>query len=821
MIEFDSQPYSFSAFPGTYGINGGVSMLSHGVLLNCVNGSGYRTTNIQEMHNIARGGYQTFNNGEEIAKRFRITYANGIYVYLNEFWEIAESPVMLSPIGSLFTAAGGQVGNGWIYSQYFRDKLKGKKFGQPGTVKTVPTGASIKITPDSSGLLTINVLGGDSFTQRTYFKYRFPADARTQFNISNGGCNLGGGNYFCFKGFGMGVIMYCQNRINSQMRYTQTPGVDYLYPDATLGTAQWLESARVEPDTYQHGYDARMEINEYAEFNILERTLSKFPTRFIYSEIMAIGSLVDNLRTFLPGNIYDLPIKDGPVVHHELCNGEILAFQPYNFSQLYFNSNTLIPNSDGVDIIIGSGAVIRSKPKNLSSFGSKHKWGILKGKSDSGKDTVYWINSENGKVLRFGNDGTRNITVIKKMRTFFKKSLKWVGDYDTPADGKGICCVWDERNLEAIFTVRAKRKMGLPGVQQPSVGRQLVWEDQWSLGLDFQNGDIVSLRDYTGVPQSTFEQTGDYYLCIQNNTPDFFNRPGGTTANTYWKTLEELQQIIPTLKDGGVVLFENLRLHDGEKNNDKVFAESLARLGDVYVNDAFSVSHREHASVVGIPRLLPSFAGPLLEREVRELSVAFNPPHPFLFILGGAKFDTKLPLIEKFLTIADNVFIGGALANDIFKEKGFEVGFSVVSKKHVNLKPIISNKKLIIPKDVVVANPLNSRITRPDASPSADEKILDAGPETIASLADLLTETKCVVWNGPLGDYEHGFSKGTEGLARAIVESGVKSIVGGGDTVAVLRDIGLLDKFSFVSTGGGAMIDFLAQGTLPGIEALK
>ena len=290
---------------------------------------------------------------------------------------------------------------------------------------------------------------------------------------------------------------------------------------------------------------------------------------------------------------------------------------------------------------------------------------------------------------------------------------------------------------------------------------------------------------------------------------------------SFVKTLEELQQIIPTLKDGGVVLFENLRLYDGEKNNDKSFAESLARLGDIYVNDAFSVSHREHASVVGIPRLLPSFAGPLLEREVSELSVAFNPPHPFLFILGGAKFDTKLPLIEKFLTIADNVFIGGALANDIFKEKGFEVGFSVVSKKHVNLKPIISNKKLIIPKDVVVANPLNSRITRPDASPSADEKILDAGPETIASLADLLTETKCVVWNGPLGDYEHGFSKGTEGLARAIVESGVQSIVGGGDTVAVLRDIGLLDKFSFVSTGGGAMIDFLAQGTLPGIEALK
>jgi phosphoglycerate kinase len=290
---------------------------------------------------------------------------------------------------------------------------------------------------------------------------------------------------------------------------------------------------------------------------------------------------------------------------------------------------------------------------------------------------------------------------------------------------------------------------------------------------------------------------------------------------SFVKNIEELKLAIPVMKDGGIVMLENLRLYSGEKTNDTEFCRTLASLADIYVNDAFSVSHRSHASVVGLPRFLPAFAGPLFDTEVRELSTAFNPPHPFLFILGGAKFDTKLPLIDKFLGIADSVFIGGALANDIFKEKGFEVGLSVVSKTPVNMNVIIHNPKLIIPKDVVVANSLGSRTTHPDMSPSPDEKILDAGSETIASLSDLLTETKFVLWNGPLGDYEHGFAQGTEDLARAIAESGVRSIVGGGDTVAVLRNLGILDKFSFVSTGGGAMLDFLAQGTLPGIEALR
>ncbi len=284
--------------------------------------------------------------------------------------------------------------------------------------------------------------------------------------------------------------------------------------------------------------------------------------------------------------------------------------------------------------------------------------------------------------------------------------------------------------------------------------------------------------------------------------------------------LDEAQAVVHEMKDGEIVMLDNLRNDPGEKGNDPVFAQRLASLADIYVNDAFAVSHREHASIVSIPKLIPSYAGPLLSEEIEELSKAFNPERPFLFILGGAKFDTKLPLIDKFMGIADHVFVGGALSNDIYKEQGLEVGLSMLSKKSVNLKPIIANKKLMIPTDVVVSGSTQKEIRAADGV-HADEKIMDAGPQTVSKLADLLTEVSFVLWNGPLGDYEKGFSEGTEGLAKAIVESGARSVIGGGDTIAVIAKMGLLEKFSFVSTGGGAMLDFLAQGTLPGIEALK
>ena len=202
------------------------------------------------------------------------------------------------------------------------------------------------------------------------------------------------------------------------------------------------------------------------------------------------------------------------------------------------------------------------------------------------------------------------------------------------------------------------------------------------------------------------------------------------------------------------------------------------------------------------------------------MSKAFNPPKPFVFVLAGAKFETKFPVVKKFLEIADSVFIGGALANDLFKARGYEIGFSKHSEEDFDFALIVRSTKLILPNDVTTEN-VGKRDTKKPTEVLSNDSIFDAGPETVKMIADKLKTAKFVLWNGTLGVYEKGFAESTEALAKVIVDCGAESIVGGGDTVACLSKIGLLDKFSFVSTGGGAMLDFLANETLPGIEALK
>jgi 3-phosphoglycerate kinase len=289
---------------------------------------------------------------------------------------------------------------------------------------------------------------------------------------------------------------------------------------------------------------------------------------------------------------------------------------------------------------------------------------------------------------------------------------------------------------------------------------------------------------------------------------------------TFIPLLSELKDATLLMKDGDIIMLENLRVDDGEKNNDVEFSKKIALCGNIYINDAFAVSHREHASIVGVPKLLPSYAGPLLSREIESLSIAFNPPHPFVFILAGAKFETKLPLVMKFIELADHVVLAGALANDIYREKGYEVGTSMVSKARTDIGKIAKNIKVFVPRDVVVQSD-QGVMTKNIDEVSSDECIMDSGASSIAGMADIMSGAKLVLWNGPLGNYEKGFSAGTKQMAQEIVDSGAKSLVGGGDTVAAIRSMGLLDKFSFVSTGGGAMLDFLSKGTLPGVEALK
>lgn len=293
---------------------------------------------------------------------------------------------------------------------------------------------------------------------------------------------------------------------------------------------------------------------------------------------------------------------------------------------------------------------------------------------------------------------------------------------------------------------------------------------------------------------------------------------------------EKARAAVRALPPGGILVLENLRRSKGEVANDPAFAKALAELADVFVEDSFDTCHRVHASIVTVPKLLPAYAGLLVEAEVAALSEALRPAHPALAIVGGAKFSTKEPVLHALLALYDTVFVGGALANDFLKAAGYDVGASFVSEADAGkLAELLKNRRLMLPADVRAiaqdcANDLDarqkSRVARlSDVHPG--EIIYDAGPMTETLLADLASKAKTVLWNGPLGKYESGFTDATDAVARAIAATESHSVVGGGDTVASIETLGLISRFSFVSTGGGAMLDFLAYGTLPGLQALE
>lgn len=330
-------------------------------------------------------------------------------------------------------------------------------------------------------------------------------------------------------------------------------------------------------------------------------------------------------------------------------------------------------------------------------------------------------------------------------------------------------------------------------------------------------GKRVLVRVDWSVPTSGGKVVNDYQIKKSLPTIKYLQKAGAKITLVshaekdddsllpIYKCAKEFLPELTFVEPSDLVLLENLRQNKGEKENSKKFAKKLAGLGNIFVNEAFPVSHREHASIVGVPELLPSYAGLQLALEVKTLSKAFYPKRPFLFILGGAKFDTKLPLLKKFIHIADCIFVGGALAHNFFKILGKDIGDSLVSDDDFGLKELLETGKIILPEDTILE----------------DKKIMDAGPITMENLKSKINSSKLVLWNGPLGSYERGYKVATLRLAQLIAESGKESIIGGGDTLAAVEELNLFDKFSFVSTGGGAMLDFLATGTLPGIEALS
>lgn len=280
------------------------------------------------------------------------------------------------------------------------------------------------------------------------------------------------------------------------------------------------------------------------------------------------------------------------------------------------------------------------------------------------------------------------------------------------------------------------------------------------------------------------------------------------------------RDVVGRMGDGEVVLFENLRLHDGERANTRAFAENLASYADIYVNEAFPVSHRRHASIVTLPKLLPSYAGLQFAQEVRHLRMAHNPPHPFLFILGGAKFETKIPLMRHFVDRADCIYVAGALCTPFLRAQGYEIGASLTPDQSLNIDSLLDSDSVTLPTDLVVAGPDGTAVKTID-NMYPDESQRDIGPRSLDTLVALAHEASFILWNGPLGDYEEGFDETTLALADELTGVDADTIIGGGDTVAVVTKQHDEDDYTFVSTAGGAMLDFLADATLPGIEALK
>ncbi len=279
---------------------------------------------------------------------------------------------------------------------------------------------------------------------------------------------------------------------------------------------------------------------------------------------------------------------------------------------------------------------------------------------------------------------------------------------------------------------------------------------------------------------------------------------------------EILAGVVANLEPGEVILLENLRQNPGEEKNDEQFSGFLASLADMYVNEAFPVCHREHASIVGVPQYLPSYAGLWLQQEIENLSkVMKTPARPFLFILGGAKFETKIPIMKKFEHMADEILIGGALANNFFKEIGFEVGKSAVDKDS-NVREFFHKENIKIPFDVITKAGLKEL-----AQIQKDDVIVDMGPHTLAEWKNSVAGAKTILWNGPLGLYEEGYDVSSKELLTAVANSGAFSVIGGGDTVKLVKDMALEDTISFISTGGGAMLEYLSKGTLAGIQALE
>jgi len=370
-------------------------------------------------------------------------------------------------------------------------------------------------------------------------------------------------------------------------------------------------------------------------------------------------------------------------------------------------------------------------------------------------------------------------------------------DFNVPLDGKGLISD-DSRIKETLPTIEYLIKKGAKVILMSHLGRP--------------EGKVVNELRLNPIAKRLSE---------------LLNRPVKKLDDCVG---EKVKKEVEKIQSGEIVLLENIQFNPGENKNDSNFAKTLASYADIFIMEAFGQSHRNYASIAGIPKYLPSGAGFLLEKEIKILSKVLKSPwHPLVVIIGGVKIESKIGVIEQFLKKADHLLLGGEIANTILIGKGVSLSRSLLKDKAI-MKKIqkidITSPKVHLPVDGVISlENMAEGYFKIGAigSVKKEEKVYDIGPETIEIFSEIIKQAKMILWSGPLGLFEEKkFESGTKETAQNIVRNhSAFKVAGGGDTISALNKFGLLDKFDHVSTGGGAMLEFLSGEKLPGIEALK
>jgi phosphoglycerate kinase len=385
----------------------------------------------------------------------------------------------------------------------------------------------------------------------------------------------------------------------------------------------------------------------------------------------------------------------------------------------------------------------------------------------------------------------------------------------------------DVEIVNKTILLRVDFNVGIDQYKHTISDEQRIMQAIPTIKLLLQNKNKIILISHLGRPKGKFEKKYSLEIVIEK-LQEIFPILKFTLVRDF---LTEESNTFKHQQNDEIIVLENIRFYKEEKANDKQFAKKLAELGDVYINDAFSVCHREDASVTGLPKLLTSYGGLLLKKEVTALKkILQSPKKPVLAIVGGSKIDTKIKVLERLLDLADNLFVGGALGNTLLHAKGVDIKNSLYEQNCIDMAKFLLEKseklgkKILLPVDCVYEdkNIINTSTVSDLESLPKDKAIFDIGPKTILMLNDLIEKSKTIIWNGPLGFFENQlFRNGTISVFESIANSRDKiSVIGGGDTINAISGL-KQNNITHISTGGGAMLEFIEKGTLPGIEALK